>query len=85
MKYLNLIAGCLFTLISFTAMAADMKCGTHMISEDEEVGMTKSDVIQKCGHPQEEHGNSMTYKHEGGSTYVLHFNDNGHLESIHVQ
>ncbi len=65
-----------------TAMAGDMPCGAHVITDGETDGATKSEVSGKCGAPHEVNGDDWFYKGEGGETYRLHFNDDGKLESI---
>lgn len=66
----------------FPALAENMECGTHMISDGETSAQTMSDIKHKCGEPHEVHGNDWYYKKEEGLTYRLHFNDDRQLESL---
>ena len=80
------VATACFLLVNWlTAMAGDMECGTNLIEGDEENGQTMSEIRQKCGEPDEVDGLDWYYKKEGGATYLLHFNDDGQLESVSEQ
>ena len=85
MRYLTTVTGCFLLASWLTAMAGDMECGTHLITDDEINGQSKSEVREKCGDPNEEYGNNWHYKKEEGLTYILHFNDDGQLESISTE
>ncbi len=85
MRYFNIAIGFFLLASGFTAMAGEMECGTHIISDGEISGQTKHEIRQKCGKPHEESGNDWYYKKEEGLTHKLHFNDSGQLESISTQ
>jgi hypothetical protein len=64
-----------------TSMAADMTCGNNIIQGDQLNGMSMGEVESMCGKPESQYGSDWTYKKDQ-STYILHFNGNGQLESI---
>jgi hypothetical protein len=59
-----------------------MRCGGDLIEAGGEPAPSEAQVLAKCGEPSSRHGNNWYYKRPDGSTYRLHFNDNGELESI---
>ena len=65
-----------------TAVADTMACGQHMIQSGETEPLEKQEVAQKCGEPTTKDGNDWVYERDGENTKILHFNDNGGLESI---
>lgn len=85
MRNLAMTIGYFLLLSWFPVMAANMECSTHMISDEEVNGQTKSEIKKKCGQPDEIEGNNWYYKKESGAVYRLHFNDDGELESIQSQ
>ena len=82
MRNLSVAIGCFLLVSWFPAMADDMECGTYVITDDDESGQSMSEVKDKCGEPNELKGDDWYYKKEDGTTYRLHFNDSGELESI---
>ena len=80
-KQLSLMALPLFVLASQAASADSMRCGTHVIQDDQIPGQPRSEVEEKCGTPESSSGDDMYYKQDN-VTYRLHFNDGDELESI---
>lgn len=80
-KYLPMMMIPLFALASQATSADSMRCGTHVIQDDQTHGQSRSDVENKCGKPQRVSGDSMFYIIDN-VTYRLDFNDNDELESI---
>ena len=80
-KYLSLIFVPLFVLVSQVASAGSMRCGTDLIEDGQIPGQPRTEVEGKCGPPDSASGDNMYYK-KGNTTYRLHFNGSGELESI---
>ena len=72
----------LMTLLGGTVLADTMTCGQYMIQSGETNPVTKDEVEQQCGQPTAKEGNDWIYQRAGENTKILHFNDNGGLESI---
>ena len=85
MRNLGIVIGCFLLASWFPALADDMKCGTHLITEDEESGQTMSEVKEKCGEPTEVNGNIWYYEQDDGAKYQLTFDANGEVDSISQQ
>jgi hypothetical protein len=68
--------------VTSTALAESISCGQFMIEDDQTDPVTKNEVLKKCGEPTVERGNDWVYERYGQNTKILHFNDNGGLESI---
>lgn len=64
------------------AQAAAMYCGVNLIEAGGEPAPTQAQVLAQCGEPSSREGDTWYYRRPDGSTYRLHFNDNGELESI---
>ena len=73
-------AGSLFTL---QAHAGSMECGEEIIEDGGTSGPMLAEVIEKCGNPSSQDGDSYIYEKED-ATYVLVFDDSGNLDSITV-
>ena len=73
---------CAFLLLSESAFAGYMRCGSHLIVDGGRNGPGKYEVLKKCGNPTERHGNTWIYAKPGKPKRVLHFNPNGLLTSI---
>lgn len=67
-----------------TGMADSMNCGNNIIEGDQLNGMSMGEVENLCGKPDAQYGSDWTYKKDQ-STYILHFNGNGQLESLSEQ
>ena len=80
-KYLFLLPVPFCLLASQAASADSMMCGTHMIQDDQNPGLSRSEVEAKCGTPQNVSGDTLFYVN-GNVTYRLDFNDADELESI---
>ena len=74
------ITGCLFT---FQAHAETMECDEEIIEDGGTSGPMLAEVIEKCGEPTSQEGDSYVYEKEN-ATYVLVFDDAGNLDSITV-
>ncbi len=71
------------TLFATTDLSADpnLICGTYMIQCC--LGITKVEIVQKCGEPSVAYGNIWFYKHRyGQKTMILEFNDDTTLSYI---
>jgi hypothetical protein len=65
----------LFLLIVVCSQSAyAMRCGTHLISAGRSNGISKDDVIRKCGAPYSQSGNYWIYM-KGNSVYRLRFSE----------
>ena len=77
-------ASIIFVLIAFlsnSAFAGDMRCGTHLISDNKRPGPSKAKVKRVCGAPYSESGNRWVY-YKGRSVYRLRFSETSGLVSI---
>jgi hypothetical protein len=68
-------------LFAGTLLADSMRCGTHLIGEDQRSGGGKYEVLKKCGEPKARMGNTWVYEKEG-RTREVRFNDSGRVISI---
>lgn len=67
---------------SSIVLAANMECGTQIISDDQRNGQSKSRILELCGEPESKQGNTWYYKQPDGAIFRLHFSGSGELESI---
>ena len=66
-------------LVSTSSWADDFYCGTHIISE----GLTQGEVVQFCGQPAQQQGDTWVYNRGPEKLDVqLHFDGEGELERI---
>lgn len=66
-------------LFAVSANADDFICGTHIIEE----GLTKTEVLQRCGAPASQYGAHWVYDFGPEKFKVLlHFDGNGEVERI---
>jgi hypothetical protein len=85
MRNFGVVIGCILLMSWFPVMADDMECGTTLISDDEESAYSMGEVQQHCGEPSEVVGDDWYYRKDDGSSYTLHFNDDGQLEELTAQ
>ena len=71
----------LFSLLSSTAWAGSMRCGTNLITDNKRPGPSKAKVRRVCGAPYSESGNRWVY-YKGRSVYRLRFSETSGLVSI---
>ncbi len=67
--------------MTFTFAASSMKCGVHLIQDQQINGPGKYEILKKCGEPASRYGNTWVYE-ISGRNYVLTFKDNGQLRNI---
>lgn len=83
MRILKTLLGCILLFSGASiVIAANMQCGTQIISDDQREGQTKAEIIRLCGEPESKEGNTWYYKQPDGATFRLHFSGAGELESI---
>ena len=58
------------------ALAGNIRCGGHLISDGGRNGPGKYEVLKKCGEPTARLGNTWVYE-RGGKKSVISFNDSG--------
>ena len=66
-------------LMSNLARAGEMSCGTYVILDDQTEPLTKQDVLDKCGEPDQKGDDRWEYSEQGK---ILIFSDDGELETI---
>lgn len=76
----SLTAGLALGLLASTGAWADnFYCGTHIIAE----GLTKDEVIQRCGQPTEQQGDTWVYDRGPDELDIqLHFDGEAQVERI---
>jgi len=81
------VAGILAVLLTASAQAGTLRCGGEIISDDHSSGQFKEQILEQCGAPTDKNGDDWLYDRTdvGDGVYVLHFNDDGQLESIQEQ
>jgi hypothetical protein len=66
-------------LFTFSASAEDFRCGTHIIEE----GLTKTEVLQRCGAPATQFGSQWVYDFGPDKFKILlHFDGDDEVERI---
>jgi hypothetical protein len=75
------LAFCLIASLSGPAQAMSIRCGTHLIQAGNEDAPSQSEVLDKCGEPEERRGLSWIY-HMHGAKWELRFSADGVLMSV---
>jgi hypothetical protein len=70
-----------FGFIGDAANAGSIRCGTHLIQDDQIEPVSRGFVLEKCGPPHDQYGEVLIYK-RGNSRIALRFNANGQLQEI---
>ena len=70
---------CIAVLMSNPARAGEMTCGTEVILDDQSQPLTKQDVLDKCGEPDQKGDDRWEYSEQGK---ILFFNDDDELDTI---
>jgi hypothetical protein len=81
------VSGILAMLPAASAQAGTLRCGGDIIIDDQLSGQFKEQILEQCGAPTDKNGDDWLYDRTdvGDGVYVLHFNDDGQLESIEEQ
>ncbi len=82
MRYSLVGCAALGLIVAMPALAASMRCGSHIIQDSMRDAPGKYEVLKKCGEPTERYGNTWIYDKRGKLKRVLHFGPDGRLTRI---
>jgi hypothetical protein len=74
----------IFSACSSATLAQTMQCPNGIVDSDQDSGIYKQEIRQKCGVPDEDNFTHWRYERED-FVYILSFEDDGELMSIDQQ
>lgn len=80
--HLSLATALATWLVATTAQAGSMRCGSHLISDDQRHGIGRYEVLKRCGEPTERAGDTWIYDQPGKARRALSFGPDGTLRDI---
>ena len=72
------------TVFAESVLAGSIACNGTIIADDQRDAQFKQQILDQCGQPTSMEDDDWIYDRSdvGQGIYVLHFNDNGQLDSI---
>lgn len=71
-------------LVVTTAEAGSMRCGSHIISDDQRHGIGRYEVQKRCGDPTERYGDTWIYDRPGQARRTVRFGPDGTISNINI-
>lgn len=80
--YATLTCMAALALFPLAANAGSMRCGSHVIQDQQRNGASKYEVLKKCGEPTDKGWDTWIYAKAGKAVYTVKFGANGTVIAI---